>query len=95
MASRHPYDKTIKIGDYIYAYRKGVHRVIDITSRHGMTPLFTYEKVLTHNWQPTTRKEVHNCDASWCRKITRQSISMEIEDLVRQYKEAAELLFGL
>jgi hypothetical protein len=91
--ARYPYDKTIKVGDLIKSYHKGIHRVTLIENfKHGAC--YTYEQVLTAHWTPTKKKLVNTSHSTWCCKVTPESIQMEMDEMIKHFREAAELLFG-
>ena len=62
------YDTTIKVGDLITAYHKGIWRVITIETRKNNSPLFHYRQVLTQSYKPG-KNMVRCCDASYCMKV--------------------------
>lgn len=95
MAILYGHDKTIKVGDLIRAYHKGIHRVIAIDKMSGDNGYaYTYEQLLTANWKPSKKKTVNNCNSAWCQKVTPKSMRLELADLVDNYIDAAILLFG-
>ncbi len=67
------WDKTLKVGDIITAYRAGVHRIVRITQRcsgAGYSPLIEYEMYLNAKYQKTKRGRYFECCASYCQKVT-------------------------
>jgi hypothetical protein len=99
------YDTTIKVGDLITAYHKGYWRVTKITPRRygendlkpegakagdEYDPLFTYEKVLSADFKPC-RKVAEECDASYCKKVTKE----QLDKMIQQYTDGINCLRGL
>jgi hypothetical protein len=62
---------------------------------HNWTPLFHYEKILDADLKPTRNKGQTNCcDASYCSRVTRNSLKEELAAISKTYKEAIAVLFG-
>lgn len=81
-----PFD--LKVGDYCYAYSKGIHQVVDILyPPRGLasTALVTLESVLDSNYKPTKRKST--CDVSWCRKVTKEELLQKVKDQYSTWEE--------
>jgi hypothetical protein len=59
------------------------------------TPLFHYEKILDADLKPTRNKGQTNCcDASYCSRVTRNSLKEELAAIRNTYANAITTLFG-
>lgn len=63
-----PFD--LKVGDYCFAYRKGIHKVVSIEfpTRQASTALVNLISVLDSKLNKTSATK-HSCDVAWCKKI--------------------------
>lgn len=79
------YDETLKCGDIITAYHKGIHQITSIQSRDGQAPLFNYRTIMTDSFKKTNKKTIKTCDASYCGRVDvmqlKETIKM-LEDLI-------------
>lgn len=84
-----------KIGDIMTTYHSGYWKLIDIRQRFlrgdEISPLFTYEIILTENFRICNEKKTRSCDASYCTKITLEVI----ENMKNKYLEGLEILSSL
>ncbi len=75
-----PFD--LKVGDYCFAYTKGVHRVVNIlfpAEGKASTALVTLESVLDSNYKPRKGSK-SNCDVAWCKKINKDDLLEQINN---------------
>lgn len=76
--------KKAKVGDLVYGYEKGLHRVVQITEGCGCGYCFHLVRVLD-----STFKKTHNrkscCDGHYIKLTNKQ----ELEELVRDYTQEA------
>lgn len=104
------FDKDIKIGDLIYSYHKGVHRVVgverrfvtkDLARRYPSTykkvgdefaSLVSYETVLDSNYKPVGKSLVKSCDVSYCKKLNKQLVMSELNQITDRYHNLLEML---
>lgn len=68
------WDDTISVGTLITAYHAGYHVVTGIEFRDHSPPIFTYNRVVSKDGVRVNSKRQESCDASYCRKITQETI---------------------
>lgn len=81
------WDKTLKVGDLIVAYRKGFHEITRIEPRRDHSPLVHYKERYMSNGKPSNRKTIHTCCGGYCKRAS--------EVLPERIKEAEDALTRL
>lgn len=93
------YNKDLKVGDIIYATSGQIHQVTDIQGRHHggqeYNSLIFYRTILEVDGSLCKSKEVHCCDASFCRKVTKDEIRVKFEDDLNALNEKYETILNL
>ena len=72
----------LKIGNYIFAYHNGVHRVLEIEypTTRASTALVTYISVLDRSFNKVRNKMTRCCDIDWIEKINFDQLLIDIEN---------------
>lgn len=84
------YDKSLKVGDLVFAYYKGIHRITGLTERNNYNPLVHIEAVLDSKYNPT--KKVKNiCDIYYCKKIDKRKLIDSLENTHKSQIENLEM----
>lgn len=81
-----PFD--LKVGDYCYAYVKGIHKVEHIlfpSEGLASTALVTLKAVLDSSYRP--RSGTSTCDVAWCRKVTKEELLAKVKDQYTVWEE--------
>lgn len=86
--SKISYDRSLKVGDIVFAYQKGIHRIISFEERVKYPPLVHLEAILDSKYNPA-KKVKSICDISWCKKIDKRKF---IDSLENTHKSQIENL---
>ncbi len=74
--------KTLKVGDIVYTYYKGLFKIVDISpirkeryygKKHVSAPIVIAKKIATANMLPC-KPENKTCDISWCRPVLQTTL---------------------
>lgn len=91
-------DNGVKVGDIITAYHKGYHLVVAIhprsrkeTGGSGSSSI-VYRTIVDRHLKPSTKNVTRQCDAWWCKVITKEQIEKERSIQVAHYNEGYETL---
>jgi hypothetical protein len=110
MTNPYWFDPELEVGDYITSYHAGIFRLRMIQRRFmdesyvrmkpeckvgdEYNPMFHYEKVLDRNFKPVKSGKIDSCDASFCRKVTRDTLQQEKQEAIARFDGAIKQLFG-
>jgi len=75
------YDKTLKVGDYVSGYNKGIHVITEIgperpdyyNPTERLAPLVKLTQVLTVDLTKSPRRK-SECDITYCAKVTKEEL---------------------
>jgi len=72
---RYDYDKSLKVGDLVTAYRKGYYIIEGLESREqeGANPLALLSKVLNGKFNKVGGRD--SCDIFYCKRVTRDTLT--------------------
>lgn len=86
----------IRVGDIITAYNSGWHRLLEIVPRERFAPLFKYQRVVYENGNKCKRRDINECDASFCKKVTIDDIDFvydrEVEAIARKHSNLVDAI---
>jgi hypothetical protein len=89
----------IQIGDIITAYHKGYHKVthlFDLNSYTGKTiPQIQYRQILNSNFTTKGNGRSNSCAASFCKKVTKESITKWAQEQADFYLNGAKEVIKL
>lgn len=77
----YPYDKSLKPGDYVSGYSKGIHKILEIGPERSdyykptelIPPLAKLVQVLTVDMVKSPKRK-SECDITYCHKVTKEKL---------------------
>jgi hypothetical protein len=88
---------TIRVGQCVRAYHKGIFLITKIEERKGYAPLAHYKKVASADCKPEKLSSIakaveRDCDASYCKPVTVEELFTELILIKKNYEDTINLI---
>jgi len=74
--------KTVKVGDYVKGYEKGIHRVLNISDGCGCGKCFSLERVLDSKYNKSKGRS--QCDGAYIVPVNKEELVARLQDYTKE-----------